>query len=249
MSEGVVIVTGASRGIGAAIARALAARGYAICVNHRASPEEADAVVAAIEAAGGQARPVAADIGEEAGVARLYAAADELGPLAGLVNNAAYFGRAGRRVEEAEAAELSRLFQVNVIGAILCAREAVKRLSTARGGPGGRIVNISSTAAERGSPGDWVDYAASKGALNTFTKGLALEVIGEGIRVNAVAAGLTDTDSHARAGQPDRVAAMTPKVPAGRAARPEEIAETVAWLMAEAPDYLTGAILPVAGGF
>ena len=245
----VVIVTGASRGIGAAIALALGARGHAVCVNHRASAEAADAVVESIENAGGEARAVAADVGDERHVRALFEAAGELGPLAGLVNNAAYFGRAGRRVEDAVAEELSRIFQVNVVGAMLCAREAVRRLSTAHGGPGGRIVNISSTAAERGSPGDWVDYAATKAALNTFTKGLALEVAREGIRVNAVAPGLTETDSHARAGKPGRVQAMVPNVPLGRAGRPDEIAAAVAWLMAEAPDYLTGAIIPVGGGF
>ena len=245
----VVVVTGASRGIGAAIAESLGARGFDVCVNHRASAEAAAAVVERIVSAGGKARAVAGDVGDEADVRALFEAADALGPLAGLVNNAAYFGRAGRRVEDAVAEDLARVFQVNVVGAMLCAREAVRRLSTAHGGPGGRIVNISSTAAERGSPGDWVDYAASKAALNTFTKGLALEVAREGIRVNAVAPGLTETDSHARAGKPDRVRAMVANVPLGRAGEPQEIAAAVAWLIADAPDYLTGAVLPVGGGF
>ena len=245
----VAIVTGASRGIGAEIARGLAARGLAVVVNHRASPAEADAVVAAIRAGGGTAEACAADVADEAGVADLFRAAAGLGRLSVLVNNAAWFGRVGRRVDETDRATVERTLQVNVLGPFLTCGAAVRAMSTRHGGEGGRIVNISSTAAERGSPNDWVDYAASKGALNVLTRGLALEVIREGVRVNAVAAGLTDTDSHARAGDAERVDRLSERVPMGRAATAAEIAGTVVWLALDAPDYMTGAILPVAGGF
>jgi len=247
---GVAIVTGASRGIGAAIAAGLAAEGLAVCINHRASPEEAAGTVAAIERAGGRAVAVAADIGSEAGVVHLFAEVDRLlGPVTVLVNNAAFFGRNGRRVVDLDAATLAQTLQVNVAGVFLACREAVRRMSLARGGKGGRIVNISSTAAERGSANDWVDYAASKAAVNTLTRGLALEHARDGVRVNAVAAGLTDTDSHARAGAVDRVARMSAGVPVGRAGTVQEMADTTVWLATRAPDFMTGAIVPVSGGF
>ncbi len=246
---GTVIVTGASRGIGAAIARTLADTGYALCLTHRDSASEADALAADLSART-DVWVQQADIAGEADVLALFERVDvEMPPLHGLVNNAAYLGQVGRRVEDASFEVLRATFDVNVIGLMLCCREAVLRMSTVRGGAGGRIVNISSTAAERGSPDDWVDYAASKAAVNTITKGLALEVADAGIRVNAVAPGLTDTESHARAGQPDRVADMAPRIPLNRAADPAEIAETVRWLLRDAPDYMTGAVLPVAGGF
>lgn len=248
--KGSAIVTGGSRGIGASTALLLARAGFAVCVNHRDSAGEADDVVGAIRNAGGKACAVAADVAVDAEVKRLFAEAEsKLGRIAVLVNNACYFGRAGRRMEDFDAEMGARVMLVNVVGAMSCAREAIHRMSTRRGGRGGRIVNVSSSAAQRGSPNDWIDYAASKAAIETFTKGTALEVAEEGIRINAVAAGLTQTDSHARAGMPDRVAKMSLKVPVGRAAKPEEIAETIVWLAADAPDFMTGAVVPVTGGF
>lgn len=247
---GIALITGASRGIGAATARLLAARGYAVGVNHRDSAAEADAIVAEIEKAGGQAIAVQADMAREADIVALFETVDrQLGPITALVNNAGYTGPNGRRIMDQDAHILDRVLQVNVAGPFLCAREAVRRMSTARGGAGGRIVNVSSTAAGRGSPNDWVDYAASKAAIDTFTKGLALEVADEGIRVNALAPGLVDTEIHARAGAPDRVAALAERIPVKRAGTADEIAQSIAWLICDAPDYLTGAILPVGGGF
>lgn len=248
--RGCAIVTGASRGIGATTALLLARAGFAVCVNHRDSAGEAEATVAAIRKAGGKAAAIAADVAADADVKRLFAEAEaQLGRIAVLVNNACYFGPVNRRMENFDAAVGARVMLVNVVGAMSCAREAIRRMSTKHGGQGGRIVNVSSSAAQRGSPNDWIDYAASKAALDTFTRGTALEVAEEGIRVNAVAAGLTETDSHARAGMPDRVEKMAPKVPIGRAARPEEIAQTIVWLATDAPDFMTGAVVPVTGGF
>lgn len=248
--KGCAIVTGGSRGIGAATALLLAKAGFAVCVNHRDSAGEADRVVAAIRKAGGQAAAIAADVAVDAEVKRLFAEAEaQLGRIAVLVNNACYFGPVNRRMENFDAAVGARVMLVNVVGAMSCAREAIRRMSTKHGGPGGRIVNVSSSAAQRGSPNDWIDYAASKAALDTFTRGTALEVADEGIRVNTVAAGLTETDSHARAGMPDRVEKLSAKVPVGRAAKPEEIAQTIVWLATDAPDFMTGAVVPVTGGF
>lgn len=247
--SGVAIVTGASRGIGAATALALASRGFTVVVNHRASAGEAEAVVAGIRQQGGNSQAIAADVSLEADVVRLFAEAAALGPLTALVNNAAYFGRVGRRVEEVDAQTLTRVFATNAVGVFLCCREAVRRMSSRFGGQGGRIVNVSSTASGRGSPNDWVDYAASKAAVDALTRGLALEVATDGIRVNALAAGLTDTDSHARAGLPDRVRLMSAKVPLGRAATVAEIAGSIVWLLTDAPDFMTGAVVPVSGGF
>lgn len=248
--RGCAIVTGASRGIGAATGVHLARAGFAVCVNHRDSAAEAAETVRAIEAAGGRAAAIAADVSVEADVVRLFAEAEaRLGRIAVLVNNACYFGPLGRRMENFDPAVGARVMLVNVVGAMTCAREAIRRMSTKRGGQGGRIINVSSSAAGRGSPNDWIDYAASKAAIDTFTKGTALEVIDEGIRVNAVAAGLTETDSHARAGMPDRIERLTPKVPIGRAAKADEIAATIVWLATDAPDFMTGAVVPVTGGF
>ena len=247
---GIALITGASRGIGAATARLLASRGYAVCVNHRDSAAEADAIVAEIARSGGPAIAVQANMAREADIVALFETVDrELGPITALVNNAGYTGPNGRRVVDQDADILDQVLRVNVAGPFLCAREAVRRMSTARGGAGGRIVNVSSTAAGRGSPNDWVDYAASKAAIDTFTKGLALEVADEGIRVNALAPGLVDTEIHARAGAPDRVAALAERIPVKRAGTADEIAQGIAWLICDAPDYLTGAILPVGGGF
>ena len=247
---GIALITGASRGIGAATARLLAARDHAVCVNHRDSAAEADAVVAEIARAGGRAIAVQADMAREADIVALFETVDgAFGPVTALINNAGYTGPNGRRVMDQDAEILDRVLRVNVAGPFLCAREAVRRMSTARGGAGGRIVNVSSTAAGRGSPNDWVDYAASKAAIDTFTKGLALEVADEGIRVNALAPGLVDTEIHARAGAPDRVTALAERIPVKRAGTVDEIAQSIAWLICDAPDYLTGAILPVGGGF
>jgi NAD(P)-dependent dehydrogenase (short-subunit alcohol dehydrogenase family) len=246
---GPVVVTGASRGIGAAIVRSLIEDGAKVCLTHRDSAVEAEALAAGL-APKDQIMVCQADIAKEDDVVALFEKITAtFGRPSGLVNNAAYLGQVGRRIADADGDDLRRTFDVNVTGTILCCREAVRLMSTKTDGVGGRIVNISSTAAERGSPGDWVDYAASKAAVNTLTKGLALEVAEEGIRVNAVAPGLTDTESHARAGGPNRIRDFSSRIPVGRAGAPSEIAETVRWLLRDAPDYLTAAIIPVAGGF
>jgi len=244
----VLIVTGASRGIGAAVARLAGARGYAVAVNYARDAVAANAVVAAIRAAGGRAVAIQADVAHEADVLRLFAAAeDALGPLTALVNNAGITGGIAR-VEDVTAEAITRALAVNVTGSMLCAREAVRRMSTRRGGAGGAIVNLSSLAARTGGSGEWVHYAATKGAINSFTLGLAREVGDEGIRVNAVAPGLIETELHAAAGVPDRPARMAPSVPMRRAGTPEEPAEAVLWLLSPAAAYVTGTIIEVGGG-
>lgn len=245
---GTLIVTGGGRGIGAAICRLAAREGYAVAVNYHSQEAAANTVVQEIRQAGGQAAAIRADIGKEADVVRLFEQAGEvLGPLAALVNNAAITGGFAR-VETVDAAMLERLFAVNVTGAMLCSREAVKRLSTAGGGRGGAIVNISSRAAKLGSAGEWVHYAMSKGAIDSLTVGLAREVAQEGIRVNAVAPGHVLTDIHKEAGDPERPVRMAQTIPMGRAGTPEEIAAGVMWLLSPAASYVTGTILEIGGG-
>ena len=240
----VTLVTGASRGIGAAVAKALAAEGHALAVNYVAGEATAREVVRAIEQAGGRAIAVQADTASEADVVRLFETVEtELGPLTGLVNNAGIHGPR-KRVDEQEDADIARVLDVNVRGYFLCAREAVKRMSTTHGGNGGVIVNVSSGAANLGSPGQGVLYATSKGAVNSLTIGLSQEVAGEGIRVNTVAPGMTDTDMPGA----DRLEKQAKLIPMGRVAMPEEIAEAVVWLMSDKASYVAGANLRVGGG-
>ena len=244
----VMIVTGGGRGIGAATARLAATRGYAVCVNYLGNAAAAEAVVRDIEGAGGRGIAVQADVAEEAEVARLFETVDrELGQLTALVNNAGIAGRIDR-LDAAPSATIRQVIEVNLFGAIWCARAAVRRMSTLHGGRGGGIVNVSSGAASLGSPGNYVWYAAAKGAVDSLTIGLAKEVAREGIRVNGVAPGYVRTEIHADSGMPDRLETEAPTVPIGRAAEPEEIAETILWLLSDAASYTTGATLRVAGG-
>lgn len=244
----VLIVTGGGRGIGAATAQLAARQGYAVCVGYLEDRAAAEAVVLSIQAGGGRAVAVAADVAREADVARLFETSDEvLGPLGGLVNNAGILEQQ-MRVDEMSAARLERVFKTNVVGAFSCARQAVRRLSTRHGGPGGAIVNVSSVAARLGSPNEYVDYAASKGALDTFTVGLAREVAEEGIRVNAVRPGFIHTDMHARGGEPNRVERVKAIVPMKRGGLPEEVARAVLWLLSDEASYTTGSFIEVAGG-
>jgi NAD(P)-dependent dehydrogenase (short-subunit alcohol dehydrogenase family) len=248
MNTPIVLVTGASRGIGAATALLCARHGYDVAVNFERDAQAAAAVVAQAQALGRRAIAVAADVSREEDVLRLFAAVDAgLGPLAALVNNAGVVDVAAR-LDEMSFERLSRMFAINVLGSMLCAREAVRRMSTRHGGAGGAIVNLSSAAARLGSPGQYVDYAAAKGAIDSFTLGLAREVAGEGIRVNAVRPGIIETDIHASGGQPDRAAQMAPQVPLRRAGSADEVAQAVLWLLSEASSYTTGAVIDVTGG-
>ena len=247
MAAGVLIVTGGSRGIGAAISRQAGARGYTVIVNYVHNQAAAEAVVAEIVAAGGKAVAVQGDVAVEADVERLFETAAAHGTLVGLVNNGGVAGGMAR-VEDVTLDQLLDVLDTNVVGAVLCAREAVRRMSTKRGGAGGVIVTISSMAAALGGTGEWVHYAASKAAVNTMTIGLSREVADEGIRVNAVAPGLIESDFHVSNNAPDRVARMAPSIPMKRPGSPEEVANAVLWLLSPEASYVTGAILPVSGG-
>ena len=242
----IVLVTGASRGIGAATALQCAQAGYDVAVNYTRDAAAAGRVAAQARALGVRAITVAADVSREADVLAMFARVDaELGPLAALVNNAGVVDVAAR-VADMSAARLARMFGINVIGSMLCAREAVRRMGQRLGG--GAIVNVSSAAARLGSPGQYVDYAASKGAIDVFTLGLAREVAAEGIRVNAVRPGIIETDIHASGGEPDRAAQLGPGVPMQRAGHADEVARAIVWLLSDAASYTTGALLDVAGG-
>ena len=244
----VLLVTGGSRGIGAATALLAAERGYAVAVNYTHNSLAADEVVRLIRASGGQAMAIQADVGVEAEVLALFKRIDaKLGPLTALVNNAGVVDVASR-VDEVTTERLRRLFDINVMGSFLCAREAILRMSTRHGGAGGCIVNVSSVAARLGGAGQYVDYAATKGAIDTFTIGLAQEVANEGIRVNAVRPGIIDTDIHASGGQPDRAGRLAPGVPMQRAGSALEVAQSIVWLLSEQASYTTGALVDVAGG-
>ena len=243
-----VLITGGSRGIGAATALLAARQGYAVAVNYSANSLAADEVVRQIRQAGGQAMAVQADVAIEAQVVAMFEKIDaKFGRLSALVNNAGVVDQT-TRVEAMTLARLQRMFEVNVFGSFLCAREAVRRMSTRHGGAGGAIVNVSSVAARLGAPGQYVDYAAAKGAIDTFTVGLAKEVAAEGIRVNAVRPGLIETGIHASGGLPNRAWDLAPQVPMQRPGSAEEVAESIVWLLGEGASYTTGALLDVAGG-
>ena len=247
-ADQVLLVTGGSRGIGAATARLAADRGYVVCVNYLHNRAAAEAVVADITRRGRRATAVQADVSIEADVVRLFETVDrDLGPLRALVNNAGIVERQAR-VEQIDAARIGRMFATNVTGAFICAREAVRRLSTRHGGTGGAIVNVSSRAAQLGAPGEYVDYAASKAALDALTIGLAREVAGEGIRVNAVRAGIIATDIHASGGEPGRVDRLGPTIPMQRGGEATEVAAAILWLLSDEASYSTGTFIDVAGG-
>jgi NAD(P)-dependent dehydrogenase (short-subunit alcohol dehydrogenase family) len=243
-----ILITGGGRGIGAAIAIAAARAGYDVGFSYKSDSKRAEAVVAEIKALGRKAFALKSDVAREDEVVALFARVDrELGPLSALVNNAGITGRAAR-VQEIDAASVNEVLAANVTGSFICAREAVKRMSTRQGGRGGAIVNISSAASRHGSPGEYIHYAASKGAIDTFTVGLAKEVADDGIRVNAIRPGLIDTEIHTSSGIPDRVARITPTIPLKRIGRADEVGAAVLWLLSDAASYVTGAILDVSGG-
>ena len=244
----VLIITGASRGIGAATARIAGRSGYVVCVNYLKNKAAAKQIVEEINADGGRALAIGADISREEEVVKLFCTVDDkLGKISALVNNAGIL-ETQMRIEDMNAARLNRVFLTNVIGSFLCAREAVKRMSTKNGGKGGAIVNVSSAAARLGSAGEYVDYAASKGAVDTFTRGLAQEVAEEGIRVNAVRPGVIDTDIHSSGGEPGRVERVKASIPMKRGGSAEEVAKAIMWLLSSESSYTTGSLLEVSGG-
>jgi NAD(P)-dependent dehydrogenase (short-subunit alcohol dehydrogenase family) len=247
-SPGVMIVTGGSRGIGAATARLAAERGYAVCISYLNAKSQAEKLLAEINSKGKKAIAVQGDVAVEADVVRLFQETDrQLGRVTALVNNAGIVA-AQSRVEDMRAERIERMLAVNVLGSFLCAREAVKRMSTRYGGSGGAIVNVSSGAARLGSPGEYVDYAASKGAVDTMTLGLAKEVAADGIRVNAVRPGFVHTDIHAAGGEPNRIERLRDTIPMKRGGEPEEIAHAILWLLSDEASFSTGAILDATGG-
>lgn len=248
MTDKVVVITGGSRGIGRATALAAAARGYRVVVGYASNQGAANEVVAAIEGKNGKAIAVKCDVGSETDILALFKAADGFGTLGALVNNAGIVGKSGVRVDEMSAERIQQMMAVNVTGSILCAREAVKRMSTKHGGQGGVIVNLSSVAAKLGAPNTYVDYAASKGAIDSFTVGLGYEVAGEGIRVAGIRPGLIDTDIHAAGGEPDRAHRLAHMVPMKRVGTADEIANAIVWLISDEASYVTSAILDVSGG-
>jgi NAD(P)-dependent dehydrogenase (short-subunit alcohol dehydrogenase family) len=248
VTDKVAVITGGSRGIGRATAIAAAQRGYKIVVGYASNHTAASEVVAIIERSNGKAVAVKCDVAEESEILALFEAGDKLGTLGALVNNGGIVGRSGVRVDEMSVERIQRVMAINVTGAILCAREAVKRMSTKHGGKGGVIVNLSSAAAKLGGANTYVDYAASKGAIDSFTIGLAQEVAGEGIRVAAIRPGLIDTEIHASGGDPERAHRLSHLVPMKRVGSAEEVANAIVWLMSEDASYVTSAILDVSGG-
>lgn len=244
----VVIVTGASSGIGAATARLLGAAGAHVVVNYKSSRTLAEGVAAEVEALGGKAVTVGADMGTEAGILHLFAETDKaFGPLTGLVNNAGVNGPQHRAADGYDFEEATNIFAVNAVGVLIACREAIKRMSTKHGGKGGNIVNVSSIGALTGSPGRFIHYAGSKAAVDIMTKGLAVEVARDGIRINSIRPGMIDTPIHAKAGQADRVKEFAAKNPLGRAGRPQEVAEAIIWLLSDKASLVTGAALDVMG--
>jgi len=248
LNDRVAIITGGSRGIGRATAIAAAARGFRVCIGYASNEAAARSTVAAIEAKNGKAIAVKCDVASESDILAMFKAADAFGTLGALVNNGGIVGRSGVRVDEMSVERIQRVMAINVTGAILCAREAVKRMSTKHGGKGGVIVNLSSAAAKLGGANTYVDYAASKGAIDSFTIGLAQEVAGEGIRVAAIRPGLIDTEIHASGGDPERAHRLSHLVRMKRVGSAEEVANAIVWLMSEDASYVTSAILDVSGG-